>query len=413
MPTDDFTSMDHVFDERIVRLLHRQLTGEVLTAGEQQELDAWKNTSPSNTTLHEKINDEAAVRQMLQTWYHIERNREKNKIRFLAMLQQLQHSSINNRPLLHFLRSPLFRYAAAAVLLIGIATFVWLAQRSHIQPGSNAVTAGKSTPIVPGREGAILTLADGSTMVLDSVGNGVLANQNGTSVVLQNGQLAYTTGNVTSGVAVYNTVSTPKGRQFKLILPDGTKVWLNAASVIKYPTSFEDKERNISVQGEAYFEVAQNVKAPFKITTGEATTIEVLGTSFNINAYTNEYTIRTTLLNGAVRINAYHQTATLKSGQQAAVNPSKGQLVVLNAVNTDQVMAWKNGLFNFEDASLDEVMRQLERWYDIEVVYEKGIPIAHFGGEINKQNTLQDVLQILEGSNVNFQLEGRKLIVKP
>jgi ferric-dicitrate binding protein FerR (iron transport regulator) len=405
--------MDHAFDERIVRLLHQQLTGEVLTAEEQQELDAWKNTSLSNTTLHGKINDEATVRQMLQTWYHIERNREKNKVRFLAMLQDLQHSSVSNRPLLRFLRSPLFRYAAAAVLLIGAATFVWLPQSNHIQPGNHVVTAGKSGPIVPGREGAILTLADGSTMVLDSVGNGILANQNGTSVVLQNGQLAYNTGSVTSGVAVYNTVSTPKGRQFKLILPDGTKVWLNAASVIKYPTSFEDKERNISLQGEAYFEVAQNVKAPFKITTGEATSIEVLGTSFNINAYANEYTIRTTLLDGAVRINAYHQTATLKSGQQAAVKPSKGQLVVLNAVNTDQVMAWKNGLFNFEDASLDEVMRQLERWYDIEVVYEKGIPIAHFGGEINKQNTLQDVLHILEGSNVNFQLEGRKLIVKP
>ena len=413
MPTDDFTPMDHAFDERIVRLLHQQLRGEVLTAEEQLELDTWKNTSLPNTALYEKINDEAAVHQMLQTWHHIERNREQNKIRFLDMLQQLQHSSINDRPLLRILRSHIFRYAAAAALLIGITTFVWVNQRNDIQPGNKVATGSNNVPIAPGREGAILTLADGSTMVLDSAGNGVVANQNGTSIVLQNGQLAYNTVSGAAGAAVYNTVSTPKGRQFKLVLPDGTKVWLNAASVIRYPTSFEGNERNISLQGEAYFEVTQNVKSPFKITTGESTTIEVLGTSFNINAYTNENTIRTTLLNGAVRINAYHQTATLKPGQQAAVKPSKAQLVVLNVVNTDQVMAWKNGLFNFDDASLDEVMRQLERWYDIEVVYEKGIPTAHFGGEINKQNTLQDVLHILEGSKVNFQLEGRKLIVKP
>ncbi|SFM62809.1 FecR family protein [Chitinophaga sp. YR627] len=413
MPTDDFTSMDHAFDERIVRLLHQQLTGEVLTAGEQQELDTWKNRSLSNTALSEKINDEAAVQQMLQVWHQIERNREQNKIRFLSMLQDLQHSSISKRPLLRFLSHRVFRYAAAVALLIGVATFLWVNQRKPAGPGNNMAAAGKNMPIAPGRDGAILTLADGSTMVLDSAGNGVLANQNGTSVVLQNGQLAYNTGDGAAGAPVYNTVSTPKGRQFKLILPDGTKVWLNAASIIRYPTSFEGKERNITLQGEAYFEVSQDAKTPFKVTTDEATTIEVLGTSFNINAYTNENIIRTTLLDGAVRINAYHQTATLKPGQQAAVKPSKGQMVVLNAVNTDQVMAWKNGLFNFDDASLDEVMRQLERWYDIEVVYEKGIPTAHFGGEINKQNTLQDVLHILEGSKVDFQLEGRKLIVKP
>ncbi|MBV7529645.1 FecR family protein [Chitinophaga sp. sic0106] len=405
MPTADNSFMDHAFEERIAQLLHRQLTGEVLSPAELQELEAWRNKSVPNAALLEKINNEAAVHQLLQTWHNIDRNRAQNKIRFLAMLQP---PAIVRQPRLSLLRSKAFRYAAAAALLIGIAIFYW--QRQHTT--TPTIALGETAPIAPGKDGAILTLADGSQLVLDSTGNGVVANQNGTQVILQNGQLAYNAAGQ-SGAATFNTVSTPKGRQFKLILPDGTKVWLNAASAIRYPTSFSGQERHISLQGEAYFEVAANDKAPFKVTAGDSTTIEVLGTSFNVNAYTNENSIRTTLLSGAVRINAYRHTATLKPAQQAAVKPATTQLAVLNAVNTDQVMAWKNGLFNFENASLDEVMRQLERWYDIEVVYEKGIPPTRFGGEINKQNTLQDVLQILEGSNVHFQLEGRKLIVMP
>ncbi|SHM80533.1 FecR family protein [Chitinophaga jiangningensis] len=405
MPTDEHSLMDHAFEENIAQLLHRQLTGEVLSAAEQQELEAWKNKSVHNAALLQKINDEASIHQLLQTWHNIDRNRAQNKVRFLAMLQP----PVVRQPRLRLLRSKIFRYAAAATLLIGIATFYW--QQQH--PNKPAVAFRETAPIAPGKEGAILTLADGSQMVLDSAGNGLVANQNGTRIMLQNGQLAYNAGGGTSGTIAFNTVSTPKGRQFKLILPDGTSVWLNAASAITYPTAFNGHERTITLQGEAYFEVATNDKAPFKVTAGEATTIEVLGTSFNVNAYTNENNIRTTLLSGAVRIKAYQQTVTLKPAQQAAVKPSTAQLVVHNAVNTDQVLAWKNGLFNFENASLDEVMRQLERWYDIEVVYEKGIPPTRFGGEINKQNTLQDVLQILEGSNVHFQLQGRKLIVMP
>lgn len=404
MPTDDYSFMDHAFD-RIAQLLHRQLTGEALSAAELQELEAWGRQSAGNAALLEKIHHEASIHDMLQTWHRIERNREQNRARFLAQLQ----APAGQAPRLSFFRGKVFRYAAAAALIIGIATITWQHTRTPAPP---AISLRESAPIAPGREGAILTLADGSQMVLDSAGNGVIAHQNGARVVLQNGQLAYNSTGGGAGAVAYNTVSTPKGRQFKLILPDGTKVWLNAASAIKYPTAFSGTTRAITVEGEAYFEVAANDKAPFTVTAGGAT-IEVLGTSFNVNAYTNENSIRTTLLSGAVRVSAYQHSATLKPAQQATVKPSGAGLTVTSQVDTDQVMAWKNGLFNFENASLDEVMRQLERWYDIEVVYQKGIPPTRFGGEINKQNTLQDVLQILEGSNVHFQLQGRKLIVMP
>ncbi|RAJ08630.1 FecR family protein [Chitinophaga skermanii] len=411
MPTGDFATMNFDYDDRIAALLHKKLVGETLLAEEQQLLEDWASQSADNAALLNKIQNEASVHKMLQTWYNIEQNREENKGRFFSQLAALSKES--QQPKFNFFKSRIVRYAAAAVVLMGVSTYALLHSDLH-QPATRKVVALKeTTPIAPGRDGAILTLADGSQLVLDSAGNGVVASQNGANVVLQNGQLTYNAADLQPGEIVYNNVRTPKGRQFKLVLPDGTKVWLNAASSIKYPTAFSGKERHVELQGEAYFEVAQNEQLPFKVQTGEATEIQVLGTSFNINAYTNEHSIRTTLLEGAVRINAYSHTATLKPGQQAAVKPQLSQMVILNAVDTDQILAWKNGLFNFENASLDEIMRQLERWYDIEVVYEKGIPAARFGGWINKQNTLQDVLQILESSNVHFHLEGRKLIVMP
>lgn len=394
----------------VVPLLQKLLEGEPLSCEEMQLLEAWKGRSEANQALAARLGEPEVVKEMLRKWHGIEKNSGQNKLRGMSRVSELAGAAARPVHRVHFLRSRFFRYAAAVLILLGAgAYFITLKTSNHpLAGGSKPLEA-----IAPGREGAVLTLADGSQVVLDSLANGVVASQGGAQVLLQNGQLAYDpSGN--AGEAAWNTVSTPKGRQFRLQLPDGSKIWLNAASSVKYPTAFTGGERRVELEGEAYFEVTKNAEQPFKISLRNAAEVEVLGTSFNVNAYHNESAIKTTLLDGAVKMNAFSRTQLLKPGQQAVVKPSNEQLELVRSADLDKVMAWKNGLFNFDDASLEEVMRQLERWYDIEVVYTKGIPAARFGGEINKQNTLQDVLLILEKSNVHFRLEeGRRLIVVP
>ena len=352
-----------------------------------------------------------------------------------ALAQHIQAS--RRRPIT---RQWWFRAAAAALLAGIISTLAYL---YYIQPsgvaGPSALQAQQT--ILPGRDGAVLTLADGRTMVLDSLGNGLLTTQNGTKVLLNNGQLTYQADTTRATAVTWNTISTTRGRQFKVILPDGSEVWLNATSSLRYPTAFIGDERKVYVTGEAYFEVKSLLlpgasrKMPFKVSIANASgsplgEVEVLGTHFNINAYEDEDAVRTTLLEGKVKLTAdsYQDesktqadnlqiSAILNPGQQAALplllKSQQSSQIPVRTVNVDQVIAWKNGVFNFEDASLEKVMRQLARWYDIDVVYEKGIPDIMFEGEMNRQNNLTDVLRSLEKLGVHFKIEGRHLIVLP
>ncbi|SEW37712.1 FecR family protein [Chitinophaga arvensicola] len=408
MASEDFHDINMALLDPVAPLLHKLLAGEPLSAEELLLLQEWQERSSDNKALLDRLEMSAAVQDMLKKWYAIEKNREEKKLLGMHRVHQLT-PPIHTR--VHFLRRRFVRYAAAGLLLLGTGAYLWTL-RQHREP--SLAHASSAETIAPGRDGAVLTLADGSRVVLDSMGNGVIANQQGVPVSLQNGQLAYGPISSSGEEMVYNTISTPRGRQFKVLLPDGSKVWLNAASALRYPTAFTGKDRRVTLEGEAYFEIAKNAAMPFKVAVGNTTEVEVLGTSFNINSYKNESTIKTTLLEGVVRLHAYQQSQTLKPGQQVSITPSKEKMEPAHEADPEQVMAWKNGLFKFDDASLPEVMRELERWYDIEVTYAKGIPPIRFGGEINKQNTLQDVLQILEESNVHFKLEqGRKLVVMP
>lgn len=296
--------------------------------------------------------------------------------------------------------------AAAILLLLAAGAYIW-----QLRPADKEVVVTNTTTkdIAPGKAGAVLTLADGTEVVLDSVGNGVIANQQGAKVMLQGGQLAYYADGSTGSTPAYNTMTTPKGRQYNLVLPDGTGVWLNAASSIRFPTRFTGNERRVDVTGEVYFEVAHNAAMPFRARVNDKTEVEVLGTHFNIHAYKDEAGMNTTLLEGSVKIAG----VTLKPGQQASISNNERAVHVIDHADIDKIMAWKNGLFNFNGASLPEVMKQLERWYDIEVVYEKGIPDITFGGKMTKGVSLNGVLIALEKSEVHFRLEGRKLIVMP
>lgn len=308
-------------------------------------------------------------------------------------------------------RRPRWWAAAAAILVLCIAGGAWygLQQRSGKGPVVNAPKG--SHDVNPGKEGAILTLANGKNIVLDSLGNGLVAKQNGTQVVLNNGSLLY---HAEDAEAIsYNTITTPRGRKFQLVLPDGTKVWLNAASSLRFPTVFSGKERKVEITGEAFFEVNRNTAQPFIVQINEHADIRVVGTQFNVNAYEDEASIHTTLLEGSVRIRSHEQVRLLSPGQQAQISNS-GELSIVEHANLEQVTAWKAGFFNFRGASLPEVMRELARWYDLEVIYEGKIPEQQFEGELPRTLQLSQVTKILTKVDVKFRIEqGRRLIVQP
>ncbi|MBC9928886.1 FecR family protein [Chitinophaga qingshengii] len=276
--------------------------------------------------------------------------------------------------------------AAAGFLLLGSSIYLITRPRHEaMRP-----LADKA----PGSSKAVLTLADGSTIALDSSGQQVISQQQ-TAIRQSGGQLQYTVQAPGAGNG-YNTLTTPRGGQFRVILPDGTAVWLNTASALRYPTAFTGADRTVELQGEAYFEVAANATQPFRVRTA-AQEIQVLGTSFNINAYTNEgYTV-TTLVTGRVKVNAPGKDAgiVLEPGQQAiAAHNGSQQLSFARAIAPD-VIAWKNGLFLFDNADLETVMRCLERWYDVEVKYEAK-PDIHYTGQIARNEPLSKVVHMLE-----------------
>lgn len=385
-------------------LFNRLLEGKLLP-GDAEELVEWLGTGKEDPQMASLI-----LEQLKRSTGRSELSPE-----IISKLEARLPLILSSRPrasIVSLARKNWLRYAAAVLLIAGAGAYLYLANRQTQVTAPQVAVTSTPAEIQPGREGAILTLADGSTMVLDSLGNGLVTTQNGTRVVLRNGQLLYEAGQSKALVA-YNTMSTPKGRQFQLVLSDGTRVWLNAASSIRYPTIFSNTERKVEITGEAYFEVARNPASPFRVQINEHTEVEVLGTHFNINSYENEESINTTLLEGSVQVKNRDGKIVLRPGQQARVK-GEDKIRVLNDVDVEKVMAWKNGVFNFQDATLQEVMRQLERWYDIEVVYEKDVPQLEFFGKMGKDLSLQTVLRGLEKSNVHFRIEeGRRLVVLP
>ncbi|MBV8253269.1 MAG: DUF4974 domain-containing protein [Chitinophaga sp.] len=297
-------------------------------------------------------------------------------------------------------------WAAAAVVLLG--GFSWFAFRHTMQPvHSSTSTAVAMQDILPVSQSAILTLADGRQVALDSLQTGNISNTSGAAIHLQKGSISYIGGQSVSNT--YNTLSTPRGRIFHLILPDGSEVWLNAASSLRYPIAFTSTERVVELQGEAYFEIKQSASSPFRVKVHGDNEIQVLGTGFNVNAYTNEPHVTTTLLHGSIQAVTANQKRLLKPGQQALMNNDH---IHLQLADTSQATAWKEGVFQFDSTNIQTVMNQLERWYDIEVIYENGIPDIQFGGKMERDLSLNHILRIMEISNVHYRLEGKKLYIK-
>lgn len=302
-------------------------------------------------------------------------------------------------------------WAAAAIVLVMITgTALYFMAGGGIKKNTMQVTY--KGDVAPGHNGAILHLSDGRAIVLDSASNGTLVMQGKVQLVKGNGVLKYVG---KADAVIYNDISTNNGRQWQLTLPDGSKVWLNASSSIHYPLSFTGKERLVEVTGEAYFEVVHNAALPFKVKVGKQV-IEDIGTAFNVNAYGNEPVLKTTLVQGIVKVSTFsiqHSASNiiLKPGEQAQMTES-GKLNLVKDANLDEVLAWQKGLFSFHHADIQTIMRQLARWYNVEVKYVSKVPDDKtFTGEMGRDLTLAQVLRGLQQMNVNFRIEEDKRIV--
>ncbi|WP_316823525.1 FecR family protein [Pedobacter gandavensis] len=299
--------------------------------------------------------------------------------------------------------------AAAIIVICAVAGYFYFQNDLSSATSDLAVHRNDADP---GGNKATLTLSDGSKISLTDANNGVLAKQSGVNISKsKNGELVYSIIDSEVKNPGFNMISTPRGGMYQVYLPDGTKVWLNAASSIKFPTSFAHlSQRKVELEGEAYFEVAKNKKLPFIVSTARQQ-VQVLGTHFNINSYSDEEELKTTLLEGSVKIFAGN-VMVLKPGQQANVRRSGSGNITISNANIAQVMAWKNGFFHFEKDNLHSVMRQLSRWYDVEVIYEVDRADDEFMGDIPRGIKLSEVLKMLSFEGTQFKIDGNKLIVK-
>jgi transmembrane sensor len=302
--------------------------------------------------------------------------------------------------------------AASLVGVIALSTLVWF--KVHLkQPTAEIKQIAKSNnnDVKPGGNKAVLTLADGSIIILDEAENGELVQQGNTKVVKIDGKLNYNVSEMSTQQPMFNTITTPRGGQYQVVLPDGSQVWLNSVSSLRFPTFFNGKQRRVEITGEAYFEVAKNKEMPFIVSVNGAE-IEVLGTHFNVNAYSDESTIRTTLLEGSVKFVKEGNVAILKPGQQSQMYLN-GQLKIINDVEIEKVVAWKNGFFFFESSDFKTVSKQLSKWYDVEVVYDREIDDL-FYAKVPRSTKLSDLLKALSlTGKINFKIEGNRIIVLP
>lgn len=301
---------------------------------------------------------------------------------------------------------------AVAASIIGLITIgvYFLTNRKNRQ--QNYAGAHRFKNDVPaGKEKAVLTLADGSKIDLDDQSNGAIAKQGNTSIQKTNGELAYSVAGANAGNVSFNTLSTPRGGNYQVELPDGSRVWLNAASSLRFPTVFSGNTRVVELTGEGYFEVAKNKAMPFIVKVNNAE-IRVLGTHFNVMAYQDESALKTTLLEGSVQFKSGASINILKPGEQSQLNKD-GNVKILPDVDVDDVVAWKNGSLHFENEDIESVMRRISRWYNIDVVYNKKSN-DRFYAEMPSESNLSEVLKALElTGKISFDIQGQKVIVNP
>jgi len=398
---------------RISHLISKHLNDE-LNDEEKQELNEWVQQSEDHQRFFSQFTDEeafAATLEEYETGKGIVLSKIKEAIRFNEQPQ-------TKGGMIWWLNRRRLTAAAASIIIAGGALMWWNINKKE-KPVTKTAIVQPTPNRQPASEGAVLKLADGKEIILDNTQNGAVAIQGNTQVTKQGGLLSYNNKDAGNTI-LYNTLSTPKGKIYKLLLADGSLVWLNAASSIRFPTAFTNDERNVEITGEVYFEVTKDPNKPFRVYFSSSLTggeeregaVEVLGTHFNINAYANEDAVRTTLLEGSVKVSAISnkQSATLRPGEQVSMSQSL-HLSQPVPVQTKKVMGWKDGYFSLDDLSLEALMREVERWYDVEVEYENGVPAKAFFGKVNRDLSLFDFMEGLKDWGVRFRLEGRKVII--
>jgi transmembrane sensor len=349
---------------------------------------------------------------LIESWYLEISGKQKDDLRepdYMELKQEIFNAiSLGEQQQPVKIKS-LWLKVAAAVIAVAISAGLLFYDHQEIKPSQLV-----HDEIRPGGNKAVLTLSNGKKIILNDAKNGDLAKQGNIRVSkAKDGQIIYSViahqnNPVTS--SQINTIETPAGGQYQVVLPDGTNVWLNAKSTLRYPVVFSKKERKVELTGEGYFQVAHNKLIPFLVQSG-GQLVEVLGTHFNINTYSDEPVAKTTLLQGSVRITYHGQGKLLRPGQQASV---KGGHLSVGTADADQTIAWKNGDFAFEGTQLKTIMRQISRWYNVDVSYKGNIADDEFGGSISRSKDIYEVLKVLESTQgVHFKIEGRRILVMP
>jgi transmembrane sensor len=404
----------------ITDLLNKHLEG-MLSQEDQVKLDAWLSESEENRSLFNTLTDKASLLQKLNTYSQVDSEAIWQKT------QQRINPGGKVTPLVPAERN-WRKYVAAAAVIGILATGTWF----YLKPADNnpAVAEQKKSPavqeeVVPGSSKAILTLADGKEITLDAANEGKDIKDGNIVITTNLGRLIYNKGEAVANgqgpiavgsSALYHTVTTPKGGQYQIKLPDGSIVWLNAASSLRFPIAFAGSERNVLLSGEAFFEVKPMSDRPFKVAVqapwGKSGEIEVLGTHFNVNAYTDDALVRTTLLEGAVKVTSGTAKSTLKPGQAATV-AKNGKVAVIKNANTNEAVAWKNGFFSFKEASAQVVMQEVARWYNLDVEYTGKVPVKLLKGNIPRSNSIEDTIKVLEVIGIQARVDKakRKIIV--
>ena len=402
MPNDQRYEDDAIFEQKYrIAYLIATFLADKLTPSERNELDAWVGLNKENLLLFEELTDERQLKQTLQWFKELDVEKAKRRV----------HNKLHLQKEINFWNRWLPVVVAACVIaLAGIGTWYFTSNKK------TTLSQTKQTPhvqTVPGSKQTILTMANGNVFVLDSAARGTLPNSDDVTIYTSDSSVTFTaTANADNITQDQNSITVPSGATYKIVLADGTRVWLNAGSELRFPSVFSKGARDVAIQGEGYFEVAKDAHAPFQVKAGGGV-ITVLGTHFNVHAYGDEGTVATTLLEGSVVISNEAVKMQLRPGEQGIYSTSSGAIEKKKIAELSNITAWKEGYFIFRDDDIQAIAKALGRWYDIQVVFRQPLN-RHFSGTFSKKEPLQKILASLEATGeVHFETQDQILYVRP